>query len=259
MRVLSGLGDKPHYLIAVLLLVSSSSAGATPAEHSTVIDRAIEHHGGELYRSSVTELEICSKSGCSQVRAEVDGDRFDYRVTGRTRGGERTVHWTNQSLEVRQAGEVVPVAPEQAQAYKDWAMARIYFCFLPHRLDDPSVLAEELGTEDWNGRMLQKVKVTFSPGSSTDAADEYMYWLDPETGQIEQFAYSYEGDPGGLRFRRALDHRRVGGLLFFDQENLGAEGKGLRVDHIDPSFVSTRMRPISKIELKSIEVRSLHR
>ena len=258
MRVPFVLGGKP-LLLAVLLLSTSSSAGATPTRHSPLIDRAIEHHGGELYRSSVTELEICSKSGCSQVRAEVDGDRFDYHVTGQTRGGERSVHWTNQSLEVRQAGEVVAVAPGQAQAFKDWAMARIYFCFLPHRLDDPSVFKQELGTEDWGGRLLQKVKITFTPGSSTDASDEYMYWLDPETGQVEQFAYSYEGNPGGLRFRRALDHRRIGGLLFFDQENLGVEGEGLRVDHIDPDFVSTRMRVVSEIELKKIEVRSLHR
>lgn len=257
MGVLPGLEHKSFRFLTILILLTPALFGA--GERSTLVDRAIEHHGGELYRSSVTELEVCSKSGCSQVRAEVDGDRFDYRVTGRTRGGERSVHWTNHSLEVRQEGELVPVALADAQGYKNWAMARIYFCFLPHRLDDPSVHQEALGTESWNGRALEKVKITFEPGSSTDASDEYMYWLDAESGRVEQFAYSYEGNPGGLRFRRALDHRRVGGLLFFDQENLGAEGEGLRVDQIDPEFVSTRMRPVSKIELKNIEVRSLHR
>jgi hypothetical protein len=57
-----------------------------------------------------------------------------------------------------------------------------------------------------------------------------------------------------LRFRRATDHRRVGGILFFDQENLGAEGEGLRVDQIDPAFVAERMRHVSTIRLKNIRV-----
>lgn len=243
--------------ICLLMIFGTGTASSAPAGRSPAIDRAIEYHGGAVYRTSVTELEVCSKSGCSRIRAEVDGDLFDYRVTGPVRGGERTVHWTNQRLEVWQQGNPIDVKPEEGQIFKDWAMARLYFCFLPYRLDDASVLKEELGLEEWNGRTLQKVRVTFVADSSTDANDQYMYWLDPESGQVELFAYSYEGNPGGLRFRRAVNHRRVGGLLFFDQENLGAEGDDLRVDHIDPEFVQDKMRPVSMIELKNITVRPI--
>ena len=55
--------------------------------------------------------------------------------------------------------------------------------------------------------------MTFAAGSSTDAEDEYLYWFDPETARLEQFAYSFQGRPGGLRFRRLDNYRRVGGIL----------------------------------------------
>lgn len=230
---------------------------AEPVERLAIIDQAIAFHGGDLYRSSETELDVCSRSGCFHVRALVDGDRYEYEVTGKVRDRERRVLWTSESLARREDGEPVPIAPEDAQGLKDWVMARVYFPFLPYRLNDPSVFKEDLGLESWDGRELHKVKVTFTPGSSTDAADEYLYWLDPESGRVEQFAYSYGGNPGGLRFRRAVDHRRVGGLLFFDQENLGTEGSGLSVDLITARYVADEMKLVSKVLFKNIEVRPL--
>ncbi len=99
--------------------------------------------------------------------------------------------------------------------------------------------------------------MTFVQGSSTDADDEYLYWFDPETGRLEQFAYSFAGRPGGLRFRRLENYRRVGGILFCDQLNLGIEGPDLEVDQIAPEFVRDRMREVSRVELRKIEVQPL--
>ena len=197
-----------------------------------VVARAIEHHGGETYRASETQLDVCSKSGCFRVVARVDGGNFEYTVSGRAGGGQRAsggrreVRWSNDALEVRVDGEPQAVAAGDEQRFRDWAMARVYFCF--------------------------------EPGSSTDAGDEYMYWFDPETARLELFAYSYDSGGGGIRFRRAIDHRRIGGLLFFDQENLGVDGPGLSVDAIDPDYVRREMRHVSTVRLQGIEVRPLH-
>ena len=116
---------------------------------------------------------------------------------------------------------------------------------------------EDLGIEVWDDRRLRKVKVTFEAGTSTDASDEYLYWFDPDTGRLELFAYSYEVNGGGLRFRRLFNYRRVGGLLFYDQENWGTEGPGLAIDLVTPEYVETRMRHVSTIELRDIEVEAL--
>jgi len=124
-------------------------------------------------------------------------------------------------------------------------------------LGDPGVAQRDLGLESWGGRQLHRVKITFRAGSSTDAQDEFVYWFDPDNGRMEQFAYSFEGDPGGLRFRRLFNYRRVGGMLFFDQENLGIDADGLDIDQVTPEFVDRRMRLISTVTVDDLRVEAL--
>ena len=168
----------------------------------------------------------------------------------------REVQVTNDRVRHWQDGSEIDVSPEAEVALRDWTMAKVYFSFLPYRLDDESAIQEDVGLESWSGRELRKVKVTFVPGSSTDAGDEFLYWFDPASGRLEQFAYSFVGSPGGLRFRKLYHYRRVGGLLFFDQENWGAAGDELTVEQISPDLVAA-MERISTIELRNIRVEAL--
>ena len=231
-------------------LAESPLAGS---QRLDIVDRAIEYHGGDRFRESRTQLELCSKPGCSEVSAAVQGGLYEFRVRGPYRGGERVVLVTNDRVRHWQDELEVEVPPESQAALRDWAMGRVYFCFLPFRLNDESVIKEDLGLEEWSGRNLHKVKVTFVPGTSTDAEDQFLYWFDPSSGRLEQFAYSFVGRPGGLRFRQLSNFRRVGGLLFFDQENWGAAGDALTVDEISSAFVAT-MEKISSVELRNIQV-----
>jgi len=250
-------------VVASLFVYLSMSPGLGFAESEQVgserldiVDRAIDYHGGDLYVHSRTSFEVCSKSGCYDVSAAVQGGRYEYRVRGPYRGGVREVLVSNDRVLHRQDEIEMPVSPEGQVALRDWAMARVYFGFLPYRLNDESVVKEDLGLEKWSGRELHKVKVSFVPGTSTDAEDEFLYWFDPASGRLEQFAYSFVGSPGGLRFRRLYDFRRIGGLLFFDQENWGAAGDELTVDLISADFVDA-MERISTVELRSIQVDDL--
>ncbi len=240
--------------LLILLPAAVSADGAAVQRRLAIVDRAIEHHGGEIYRHSETELDLCSKSGCFRLVTRVDGDRWVYTVSGRSGGSQLRVHSAHDALVVSRNGVEESVEAGKGQRYRDWAMARVYFCFLPFRLNDPSVYKQDLGVVDWNGRRLHKVKVTFEAGTSTDAGDGYMYWFDPETARLEYFAYSFETDGGGLRFRRAVRHRRIGGVLFFDQENLGVDGPGLSVDAIDAAYVRDSLRQISTVRLEGIRV-----
>jgi hypothetical protein len=235
----------------------ADEVGGTKVTRLAIVDEAIEYHGGARFSASVSRFEVCSKSGCSAVTVSMDGGLFDYDVVGTVRGAERRVKSSNESLELWEDGESVEVDdPKRRQSLRDWAMQRVYFNFLPYRLNDPSVYKEDLGIEIWDGRELRKVKVSFEPGTSTDATDEYLYWFHPETRRLELFAYSYEVNGGGLRFRRLFDYRRVGGLLFYNQENWGTEGEGLRVDQVTPEYVESQMRLVSKIELRALAVES---
>ena len=243
-------------LLAISLLLSLPPALAVADKETRleIVDRAIAHHGGEIYDRSQTSLRVCSRGGCFDLTVKMQDGLYDYTAEGMVRESLRRVRITNDAAEWYEDGSAQSFEPEREQRLRDWVMARVYFPFLPYRLNDPGVYKEDLGLVAWGDRTLHKVKVTFEPGISTDASDEYMYWFDPDSGQLEMFAYSYKGDPGGLRFRRAYDHRRIGGILFFDQENLGLDAPGLRVDMITPEMVETRMGKISNVELSNVEV-----
>lgn len=244
--------------VALWVLSASLLAGSVLAQGGLeIVDRAIEHHGGEIYHRSESEMTMCSGSGCYRISVRMDDGMYVYRVAGPISTGHREVEASNDALAHWHEGAPQQVAPADEQRLRDWAMARIYFVYLPFRLNDPGVIQRDLGLEIWDGRRLQRVKVTFPVGSSTDAQDEFMYWFDPSSARLEQFAYSFEGEPGGIRFRRLFNHRRIGGLLFFDQENLGLGGEHLSVDRITPAFVKESMRDISTVTLEDVRVMPL--
>ncbi len=233
-----------------------------------LVARSIEYHGGELYKSTRTTLELCSKSGCSALDVFRDYGLYEYCATAKVKAGamvkareqrvcasnDRATQWLDGAVVTTGAPPGSSVALARDTSLRDWVMARVYFAFLPSRLDDPSVALEDLGSEDWEGRALRKVKVTFEAGTSTDAADEFLYWFDPGTARLEQFAYSYERNDGGIRFRKLFNYRRKGGILFFDQENYGVNGPGLSVDLVSPEFFRDSMHHVSTVELKDILV-----
>ena len=241
-------------LLVGTVLVATSSAGAEPAkvERLEIVDRAIAFHGGDTYRHSQTSLTLCSKSGCFDLEATVQGDRFDYVVED----AKRRVRATNDEVVRFEEGKKVELDAEAAQRNRDFVNARIYFAFLPYRLNDGSVFKQDLGLEKWGDTYLHKVKVTFAAGSSTDSGDSYLYWFHPASARLEQFAYSYgTGEDAGIRFRKLKNYRRVGGILFFDQQNLGYEGPDAQVDLITPAFVEETMHEVSNVVLSEIEVR----
>ncbi|MFQ5527594.1 MAG: DUF6503 family protein [Thermoanaerobaculia bacterium] len=248
---------------AVALLMTTWLAPPASAESpAELVARSIAFHGGELYAATRIELDLCSKSGCSALEVTQDGGLFEYCATASGKRGEKRVCIDNDSTAewldgVGLATGAMP-GSEAADALdssrRDWVMQRVYFAFLPYRLEDPSVGLEDQGSETWDGRELRRVKVSFEPGSSTDADDEFLYWFDPESARLELFAYSYTRNDGGLRFRRLTNYRREGGILFFDQENLGVEGPGLSVDLVSPAYVRDAMRYVSTVELREIRV-----
>jgi hypothetical protein len=242
-------------VVVVLLLTVATGAAAGLAETLPIVERAIEFHGGETFRASEVALRITSKSGSFEIVARHDGDLFVHRVTSE-RDEERVVYrQTNDSIEVSRDGEVVLLETEQdRQRARDFVSARVYFAFLPFRLTDPSVMQEDEGLERWGDRELHRVKVTFEPGSSTNADDAYLYWFDPESGRLEQFAYSFSG---GVRFRTLENYRRVGGILFADQKNYAVDVGALGIDRIDPAWVESEMELLSIVRFEEIDVRAL--
>lgn len=229
---------------------SSGQDAATPTAPD-IVDRSIAAHGWDALPEHEVRLVVSSRSGSFRVRAR-PGDVFEYEVHSEVDGEPRTHLWTNDSITVRVGGEEQPLEDAEAvQRAEDFVSARVYFLFLPYRLNDPSARRTDLGTEAWDGEELHKVKVSFAPSTSTDAGSEFLYWFDPESAELRQFAYDFRN---GLRFRRVTNPRRIEGMLFYDQENWAQNGRGLSVDALTPQYVEEEMELLSVVELSEIYV-----
>jgi hypothetical protein len=195
------------------------------------------------------------------MSVERDGGRFRYEVTGSTSdGGARRVVVTNENVAEWVDSAAQPLNAAKRARLRRFVDARVWFPFLPYGLSGSDAHLADGGIEPWNGVDLQRVKVTFAEGSSADADNEYVVWIEPETGRMLYYAYSFDtaNDRVGLRFRPLSNFRRVGGLLFYDAENLGFEGGAdTSVDRINPEFVSERMEAVSSIAVTEIEAQPI--
>jgi len=96
--------------------------------------------------------------------------------------------------------------------------------------------------------------VSFTTSTSTDADDVYMFWFDPETWQMEQFGYDFDG---GLRFRKGVEFERVGDVLFSTQENYAIDGGRVPVDMLSLEYVAANMNLISTVVISDVTVEPL--
>ncbi len=222
-----------------------------------IVDKAIAFHGGDVYEASTIKMTVTSLSGSFDIVAVRNGGAFDNTVTGEV-GRETKVHrkvrYTNDTTERWDDGEALELDEETAQRSRDFVNARVFFPMLPYTLKSENVFKEDLGIENWEGRDLHKVRISFVAGTSTDSDDVYMFWFDDATGEMVMFGYDFVVGDGGLRLRKVTDTQRVGGVLFSDQENWAVDGQGFSVDQLSPEYVAESMEVLSTVKLSNIEV-----
>ena len=244
--------------IVVASLAAAAACGTSSADPDLpdIVARAIEHHGGNLYGQSKISMTITSLSGSFRIDATRDGGRFEHVVTDPARDGrpERRVQLTNDGVQEWRGGDEIALDAEGERRARAFVDARVFFPLLPYTLRGGDIHFEDMGLETWEDRELQRVKVTFAPGTSNDADDAYAFWFDPETGRVEQFGYDFDN---GLRFRKATSFQRVGGVLFSDQENYAVDGGKVPVDTLTTEYVAGSMRLLSRVMISDVTVEPL--
>ncbi|MPZ21660.1 MAG: hypothetical protein GEV06_27790, partial [Luteitalea sp.] len=223
--------------VAVNLIV----LGVWPlAADPPLVDKAIAFHGGATYEQAQVSFTISSGSGGFDVEATLDGERFEYIVSAE---GEKT-RYTDRELARSSSNGWQTLDGHAADEARTFVMSRVFLPFLPYGLNGSAAFQgptnEDLGLETWNGRQLHKVKAQFPGGVAPDGHRTFMFWFDPDSGRLEQFAYDFTIEGGGVRFRKPTTYHKAGGLLFFDSENWGVNGQGLTVDQVTPDFVTSK-------------------
>lgn len=245
------------YIVGIVLLCNALAAcksggvDLTPGTPN-IVAKAMDFHGNEVFQSAVISMTITSLSGSFRIESSRENGRFEYIVTDPR--SQRRVLLNNEMVQEWRNGTEIPLDEEEKRRAQAFVDARVFFPLLPFTLNGGDVHFEDFGLDHWNGRDLQKVKVSFTPDSSNDADDSYMFWFDPDTGRVEQFGYDFSG---GLRYRKAVEFNRVGGILFSNQENYAFDGDRVPVEMLSPEYVEGHMVLLSTVVLSEVSVEQL--
>lgn len=153
-------------------------------------------------------------------------------------------------------GEATDVIDEKRAAYTRSVNSVIYFFRLPFGLNDPAVNKVYMGETEIKGKTYHEVKVTFEQeGGGEDFDDVFLYWFDKEDYSMDYLAYLYHTDGGGMRFREAINARRVNGLLIQDYINLKPEDESIDIMTIDELYNAGQLIELSQIINENVVIK----
>lgn len=121
------------------------------------------------------------------------------------------------------SNEKVVLADSIALVYSESVNSVLYFFRLPFSLKDRGSIKILMNTKQIKGKSYQKIGVHFtSENGGIDYQDTFRYWFDEQTKTLDYLAYEYTTDAGGIRFRVAINRRKIAGVVFQDYENYKA-------------------------------------
>ncbi|WP_203258473.1 DUF6503 family protein [Hyunsoonleella ulvae] len=130
-----------------------------------------------------------------------------------------------------------------------------YFAQLPYGLNAPAANKLLLGEATIKGKQYYEIEVTFDEeGGGKDFEDVFVYWIGKDDFALDYLAYSYAVNGGGIRFREAYNKRVVNGITFMDYNNYKPDNLNIELIILDDLFQEGKLKLISKIETKHIEV-----
>lgn len=101
-----------------------------------------------------------------------------------------------------------------------WALTPYYFVAMPFVLADPGTQHELLEPAPLDGETMDRVKVTFDPGTGDAPDDYYVAWIDPQTDRLRALTYIVtsstvfpDGGRSGEKRLTWLELQDVDGLL----------------------------------------------
>ncbi|NRS88002.1 hypothetical protein HNQ02_000912 [Flavobacterium sp. 7E] len=188
----------------------------------SIINTAIKAHGGDLYAKADYSFTFRDK----KYRFKNDGNNYEY--SSEVQKGDSLIKdvMINSDFTRYINSQKQNLTAEDAGKYGESLNSVIYFATLPHKLQDASVHKKYVEETTIKGKKYDVIEVTFGQdGGGKDFDDQYHYWINKETHLMDYFAYNYQVNEGGVRFRAAFNTRVVDGVTFQDYINYEAPVK----------------------------------
>jgi hypothetical protein len=221
-----------------------------------IISKSIEKAGGKAFDNSVIRFNFRNKFYVARRNKE------QFSLIRMFKDGNDSVFdlLTNNNFD-RFINESRVILDDSMKAKFSASVNSVhYFSVLPYGLNAEAVNKTLLGEEQINEKNYYKIKVTFNPdGGGEDYEDVFVYWIDKENFKVDYLAYSYNEEDGvGMRFREAFNERYIEGIRFVDYNNYKTENNELELFDLGKAFKEKKLKLLSKIELKNIEVELLN-
>lgn len=232
---------------ALTIILGISIMACQPNKNAqTIIDTAIEAHGGGLFETANVSFTFRNKD----YSVTHQGEKVTYTrsFSDDSLGAFKDV-LVNSTDFVRYINdEKVEIAEKKEKAYANSVNSVLYFFQLPYGLNDAAVVKKYMGQAIIKDQLYDKVRVTFGQeGGGEDFDDIFIYWINTKTNIMDYMAYSYKTSGGGMRFRQAINPRTIGGLRVQDYVNFKPEKKNAKVEELDEAFNSGALIELSQI------------
>jgi len=239
-------------VLGILVLLAAPGCAVAPDNPIAIVDAAIQTHGGDRFDNS-------------RIRFTFRGVRFEYFRDAGVFRYERTyrdplnrtvseVMWndgTSKSVD----GAQVELTPAERERVEYDLNSVIYFGFLPFRLRDPGARLATLVPDTVRGEPYYRVEVTFdAENGGVDSDVRFVHWIHQESHTLDYFSYRYSRDGGGVRFRRAVNRREIGGILLQDWENFGPAGEVTDIATLSRDFEGGTLDLLSVVAFEDVEV-----
>jgi hypothetical protein len=247
----------PLYELFIFFIFITLFSSCSPEKNKAqkIIDQVISEYGGSAYENVKIEFDFRER----HYTAIRENGKFTYSREFRDSVGQTVKDiFNNQGFSRAINGQQVDVDEEWQERYSESINGVIYFALLPYPLNDPAVIKRYIGEATVKGEPYHKIEVTFKEeGGGKEFRDTFIYWIHQNNSTMDYFAYDFETDGGGSRFREAINPRREGGILFQDYNNFKPGIEGIPLAQYDSLFMEENLQKLSIIDLHNIQVQPL--
>ncbi|WP_026933945.1 DUF6503 family protein [Christiangramia echinicola] len=243
------------YVSLLLFVVLFASCGEDNKKLTAneIVNNAIKNAGGERYENA--EIDFVFRN--IRYKSKREGGKYNYQRRMTDSAGNNIQDVLDNEGFQRFVNDSLREIPDSLKvAYGNSVNSVHYFVQLPYGLNADAANKELLGKDSIAGREYYEVKVTFSEdGGGTDHEDEYLYWIETENFEVDYLAYNFIENEGGVRFRKAFNHRIIEGIRFVDYENYKYEDISIPLEKLDSLYEKRELDLLSVIETKDVKVK----
>ena len=243
---------KPYFFLLLLIIAGCKEEAKNVFSAQYIVDKAIENSGGDLYKKSLFSFDFRDKTYMLMREKNTNSKLMlrMFRTDSSTIVDTKGRNFFMRTID----GQKVEIADSLAQKYVNSINSVHYFAYLPYGLNDAAVNKKLIGETVIKDKEYFKVRVTFDQLNGGDDFDDvYIYWFNKQTFTPDYLAYEFHTDGGGMRFREAINERRINGIRFVDYNNY-VPAETSSIYDIEELFKKGKLELLSKIELINIEV-----